>query len=288
MIKDLTGGGFVNYQSIALGGDLFCIGAPVVRWNNSHGLNAYDTSRVVVERENRRTGKIKRRVIKGRRYGGRLLKGPRRPDKVTQIVIHHTGGFTAQRAFETLHNERKLSVQFILADDGTIYQTLDALEVAWHAGRANGRSIGIECCLYPDADRNPGAYSTARQAKFGVASHKISEQRIQGVTREVFQMPEAQVNSLIDLCAGLWVALGREGAPSFPRDEGIVSAVPLRVVPSAGQHEGLLMHMHLSPKKWDPAGLPPDQFEADVGIAWADMAKPHVPPGLSRLLGERP
>src|SRR5690606_31541597 len=43
-----------------------------------------------------------------------------------------------------LHDERHLSVHFLLDVDGTIYQALDLKEKAWHATRANSRSVGVE------------------------------------------------------------------------------------------------------------------------------------------------
>ena len=39
---------------------------------------------------------------------------------------------------------RGLSAHFLLDLDGTIYQTLDLRERAYHAGASNSRSIGIE------------------------------------------------------------------------------------------------------------------------------------------------
>jgi hypothetical protein len=294
--RDLTGKGFKDYEAIAVGGDLFSIGVPVIRWDQGRGLDAYATNRAVVETEDRRTGKVKHRVIKGRRYGGRLMKGRRKPGKVTQIVIHHTGGFTAERAYETLHNRRKLSVQFIVADNGLVYQTLDALETAWHAGKANKCSVGIECCLYPDAERNPGAYSPKRQAKFGVAKHAEIEQELQGVEREVFAMPDDQITALTELCAGIWHALGHKRTPVFPPagDSGdrdlVLRQVPLVYLPWAREHVGMVMHLHLSRRKWDAAGLDPEAFEEAVGDSWVDMLYKEnpVPPGPSNLLEERP
>lgn len=43
-----------------------------------------------------------------------------------------------------LHDRRGLSCHFLLDVDGTIYQTLDLRERAWHATTSNDRSIGIE------------------------------------------------------------------------------------------------------------------------------------------------
>ena len=47
---------------------------------------------------------------------------------------------------------RGLSVHFLLDIDGTIYQTLDLKERAWHATTSNSRSVGVEIA-------NIGAYS---------------------------------------------------------------------------------------------------------------------------------
>ncbi|MFM8469052.1 MAG: N-acetylmuramoyl-L-alanine amidase, partial [Limisphaerales bacterium] len=54
---------------------------------------------------------------------------------------------------------RCLSVHFMLDLDGTIYQTLDLKERAWHATTSNTRSIGIEIA-------NIGAFSPGQQRMF--------------------------------------------------------------------------------------------------------------------------
>lgn len=63
---------------------------------------------------------------------------------VDQFVIHYDACGTSRRCFEVLHDERGLSCHFLLDLDGTIYQTLDLRERAWHATIANSRSVGIE------------------------------------------------------------------------------------------------------------------------------------------------
>jgi len=70
---------------------------------------------------------------------------------VDQFVIHFDAVGTSRGCFQVLQDERGLSVHFMLDLDGTIYQTLDLKESAWHATIANGRSIGIEVA-------NIGAY----------------------------------------------------------------------------------------------------------------------------------
>jgi N-acetyl-anhydromuramyl-L-alanine amidase AmpD len=72
---------------------------------------------------------------------------------VDQFVIHFDVCGVSRQCFNVLHDHRDLSVHFMLDLDGTLYQTLDLKERAWHATTSNGRSIGIEIA-------NMGAYSS--------------------------------------------------------------------------------------------------------------------------------
>ena len=54
---------------------------------------------------------------------------------VDQFVIHYDVCGTSRQCFKILHDMRDLSVHFMLDVDGTIYQTLDLKERAWHASR---------------------------------------------------------------------------------------------------------------------------------------------------------
>src|SRR6476661_7199060 len=66
--------------------------------------------------------------------------------KVDQFVYHYDVATSSRGCFRTLHDDRNLSVHFMLDMDGTIYQTLDVKERAWQASEANSRSVGIEIC----------------------------------------------------------------------------------------------------------------------------------------------
>ena len=59
-------------------------------------------------------------------------------------MVHYDAGATSQSCFRTLHDRRALSVHFMIDLDGTIYQTLDLRDTAWHARQANNRSVGVE------------------------------------------------------------------------------------------------------------------------------------------------
>lgn len=70
---------------------------------------------------------------------------------IDRVVLHYDVAGLSSRCFRTLQEERGLSCHFLLDVDGTVYQTLDLQERAWHAGTSNSRSVGIEIA-------NPGAY----------------------------------------------------------------------------------------------------------------------------------
>jgi len=245
--------------SIVMFGEFWDIGTRVIKWYEKGGYNGYDTSKKVIEVENRKTGKIKKKVIKGKRYGGRWPRPNRKLSAIQAFMVHHTGGYLPGVCFNTLHNERRLSVQFILDDQGVIYQTLDCKEIAWHGGGQNRRSIGVECCLYPRAADNPGAYRESKCKRLGLAPHDAGDCYIQGKTRKVFFMPRAQVDSLAFLIAGTWAAMNKkqgidlEGAPIFPPLPDGTPSYDFKE--SFAKHRGLLAHANTNPGKWDPAGL---------------------------------
>lgn len=77
---------------------------------------------------------------------------------VDQFVIHFDVCGVSRTCFKVLQDDRDLSVHFMLDLDGTIYQTLDLKERAWHATISNDRSIGIEIAnmgAYPAKGSNP-------------------------------------------------------------------------------------------------------------------------------------
>lgn len=80
--------------------------------------------------------------------------------QVDLFVLHYDAAGTSQSCFKILHDRRGLSVHFLLDVDGTIYQTLDLKEQAWHARQANPRSIGVEIA-------NIGAYEPGAMSPLG-------------------------------------------------------------------------------------------------------------------------
>jgi len=78
---------------------------------------------------------------------------------VDQFVLHYDVAGTSRQCFKVLHDQRDLSVHFLLDLDGTIYQTLDVKERAWHATTSNSRSVGVEIA-------NVGAYGVGESNPF--------------------------------------------------------------------------------------------------------------------------
>ena len=147
-------------DEIMVCGQMFHTGAPVVLWTDPGGYDAYRVEPLFGARADSRsssatptygtrnadlTTEEQERI----RAGGWDL--PLLQKHVDQFVIHYDVAGTSRTCFHVLHDQRGLSVHFMLDIDGTIYQTLDLKERAWHATTSNDRSVGIEIA-------NIGAY----------------------------------------------------------------------------------------------------------------------------------
>lgn len=229
------------------GGSDFNIGVPVFRWFDIGEYNGYITEPTTIET---------RKGVRTRR-GYRFGPGKREISDITQLVVHHSGGDgkNPYGMYQTLWFDRFLSVQCAIEDDGRVYQFLDPVEIAWHAGRANKRSFGVECCLRPDADANPNYYSIENQKRRGNLPHAVMHQTIQGMTKRTFAMPDKQIDSLARVCAAVWIEAGHADPPMFPRVPENGGPIPYEYVDGSLDHIGLVGHFHLTRKKWDPAGI---------------------------------
>jgi hypothetical protein len=163
-------------DEIVVCGQLFHTTAPVVLWTDPGGYDAYRVERRFVpiaqaswaaskdvkqlrapNRYGMRTRGLPAGMVENVRGGGWDIETLKKV--VDQFVIHFDAAGTSRRCFEILHDIRGLSVHFMLDVDGTIYQTLDVKEAAWHATIANNRSIGVEIANIGAYDVNvkPGA-----------------------------------------------------------------------------------------------------------------------------------
>lgn len=156
-------------DEIVVCGRFFHTGTPVVLWMDAGGYDAYRVEPRLASAgpgalaprassapaggaarpdrpEGARYGTFRRNLPPAvadevRRDGWRL---ERLREHVDLFVLHYDACGTSRRCFEVLHDVRGLSVHFMIDLDGTIYQTLDVKERAWHAAEFNDRSVGVE------------------------------------------------------------------------------------------------------------------------------------------------
>jgi len=254
---------------IIIAGERFPIGTRVVTWLEPDGYSAYREGKHF-DRSERPDGK--------RRYSKRAGE-PRTHDdlqrSVRQFVLHFDTCGCSRQCFKVLQDVRQLSVHFLLDVDGTIYQTLDLREKAWHATVANGDSVGIEIA-HPGAWRSPLNADMRRwydqddrgwrqkfprwMAETGVRTEgfvarpdrpEFVSGPIHGTTYHQFDFTPEQYRALPKLMAALNEALPRIrlDAPRDPRGKVRYS----KLSPAAlAEHDGVLGHFHVQTNKVDP------------------------------------
>jgi N-acetylmuramoyl-L-alanine amidase len=269
------------------------IGAPVVTWMDPGGYDAYKTERLfpTTEKDAPATVKLGFGPRRSAGFSPELRERARTgdidqaslQDMVDQFVIHFDACGTSRKCFEILHDRRGLAVQFMLDLDGTIYQTLDLKEGAWHATKANGRSVGVEIA-------NVGAYASDENAPFDKWYKTLPDGRtiltvpgpadsngirdksavlapirpkpvtamIQGKDRTQYDLTHHQYDSLIKLTAALHKTFPKIRL-DYPRDgDGklVRDALSKEVY---DRYQGVLGHYHVQTNKCDPG--PAFQFD---------------------------
>ena len=178
------------------------------------------------------------------RYRRRRLMGSsdgisRLKHVVRQIVVHLDGCRDSRMCFDVLHNQRGLSVHFMVDNDGTIYQTLDLVHCAFHAGGVNEISVGIELCNRGDAARNPKFYAEPRP--------KVTC-RIHDAQFLCYDFTPAQYEAMVHLCRVLTRVF--EVPLQAPLDSA--SRPVWTKLDNYRAFRGFVGHYHLSTNKWDP------------------------------------
>jgi N-acetylmuramoyl-L-alanine amidase len=173
-------------DEIVVAGQMVHTGTRVVLWMDPGGYDAYRVERRfspidksswqesqaevrglrLPNRYNLRNSGLTDAELERVRGGGWDL--PTLQKVVDQFVVHFDVAGTSRTCFKVLHDMRDLSVHFMLDIDGTLYQTLDLKERAWHATTSNNRSVGIEIAnmgAYPVEAKNPFKQWYAKDAK---------------------------------------------------------------------------------------------------------------------------
>jgi N-acetyl-anhydromuramyl-L-alanine amidase AmpD len=310
-------------DEIVVAGRYFRTGAPVVLWTDPGGYDAYRVERRFVpwerasweattrDSDDNRPSTPNRLSLRHSvltdeeaakvRGGGWPLELLQ--EKVDQFVIHYDVCGTSEQCFKVLHDLRGLSVQFMLDVDGTIYQTMDLKERAWHATIANSRSVGVEIAhigayrspvgplsqwyakdedgqvrlVVPERLR-PGIRTPDFQGR--PARNELIRGPIQGNEYVQYDFTPEQYDSLIKLTAALATALPKIQV-DYPRDaDG-------RQIPHAltreqfDVYQGLIGHYHIQQEKQDPGPA----FDWDRVVVGA--RKRMSPEAISRMEAER-
>jgi len=209
---------------------------------------------------------------------------------VDQFVIHFDVCGTSRQCFKVLHDMRDLSVHFMLDLDGTLYQTLDLKERAWHATSSNSRSVGIEIAnmgAYPADGKNPFAEWYAKEpdgqtritipAAYGDGGIRTKDfvghparpepivGTIQGQELIQYDFTPQQYRALIKLTATLCKALPQIKC-DYPKDAA--GQLVRKKLPDAElkRYQGVLGHFHIQTDKVDPG--PAFQWDYVLGHAW--------------------
>jgi N-acetyl-anhydromuramyl-L-alanine amidase AmpD len=294
-------------DEIVVAGQFVHTGARVVLWMDPGGYDAYRVERRFAplnEADWEPSQKAVRDLTSPNRYGLRrsvltaqqaeAVRGggwelPLLQDVVDQFVIHYDACGTSRQCFKVLQDLRGLSVHFLLDLDGTIYQTLDLKERAWHATIANGRSVGIEIAnigafegenppalseWYPrDAGGKARLIVPARLGPSGVRTADFIARParaepvsgvVQGRPLKQYDLTPQQYRALIRLTAALCKTFPKLPC-DYPRD-GAGHIVNHKLSDDElSRYHGLLGHFHIQTNKVDPG--PAFQWECVVSQA---------------------
>jgi N-acetylmuramoyl-L-alanine amidase len=271
-------GRFPAGDAIVIAGARVPIDAPVVLWTMEPFYDAYaERPRFASE------GEAGKRYRPGREARTEELAAAVERDgwtrahlseQVDLLVLHYDACGTSRACFRVLHDERKLSVHFLLDVDGTLYQTLDLAEQAWHARAANPRSIGVEIAhvgAFPDAERarfarvyewtehgTKLALTDAQRAGLRFPDYAGGPAREGLVTGAIHGEPFAQPDftpAQYEKLAALAAALARE-LPQIALDAPRDATGAVRTDALSDDEEaafgGILGHFHLQTDKRDP------------------------------------
>ncbi len=183
--------------------------------------------------------------------------------------------------------------------DGTLYQTLDLKERAWHATSSNTRSVGIEVAnmgAYSSEEKNPfdewfqpndhGPTTITIPEKFqpsgirtpGFVGHPARPEPVVGIIQKrlvrQYDYTPQQYAALVKLTAALCATFPKIKC-DYPRDLSGKLITHKLSDEELNQYQGVLGHYHIQTNKTDPG--PAFQWDYVIG-----NARQFLRPGLQR------
>lgn len=299
-------------DEIIVAGQYIHTGTRVVTWLDRGGLNAYQmknpdedddgysstaSGRVLSNRfDFREIGLPADELARVHRDGWDL---PTLQKVVDQFVLHYDSAGTSHQSFKLLHEGRGLSVHFLLDLDGTIYQTLDVQERAWHATVANSRSVGVEianvgACAEGETNRLsewyvaegsdwvriqfPAQVGNGSQLTKNFVGHPAQPAPVRGIVQGEplvqYDFTPEQYAALIKLTAALCRTLPKIKC-DYPRDATGQLVTQKLPDEQLATYQGVLGHYHVQTNKLDPGpALQWDYFMGEVRKMVQEPAKP--------------
>jgi hypothetical protein len=259
-------------SSIIICGQRFDVGQKVITWEDDPSVSAYTLHRTDNPKEIYPFSPAKGLGQMAARYRPRRLTGGDRSldrlrQVISQFVVHHDGCFDSRTCFHVLHNERGLSVHFLIDWDGTIFQTLDLVDCAFQAAGVNEISVGVELANRGDALRFPSDYnaSSGPHSKREKVTCTINESQFLA-----YAYHPAQVQAMTNI--GKCLARVFPGLPQTYPCEADGEPIWKSLV-DPREYRGYLGHYHVTNQKWDPG---PFDFKAFTTTIRARMFFPAV------------
>ncbi len=167
-------------------------------------------------------------------------------ERDVKIFVNHWD--VCRKSSDTIKilNKRKLSTQFLIDFDGTIYQTMNANHIAFHAGgiKWNNHSIGVEIC-------NPYyiKYQDSKNPRRIVKNSYVHGSRLE----DHLDFHEVQIKALLKLWKGIHKAYGIPYQTPTKLDGtelGTIHTPSMNLV-----YSGFIHHYNLTKNKIDCGGL---------------------------------
>ena len=166
-----------------------------------------------------------------------------------KMFVNHWDVCCSSSICQRVLDKRGISVHFLIDNDGTIYQTMDTTHIAWHAGKANNYSVGVEIsnAYYTKYqswyERNgfgkrplvSNSYVNGRRLQTHLGFYDVQKEALKALYKAIHKGLEIPLETPLNF-------LGTQYTDTDQRVE-------------KNQYRGFVHHYHITPRKIDCGGL---------------------------------